>query len=110
MMAEKITEVTEIIDTSFNFPYINIYKRYYDGVHSAWRAYPQEGYVMYDTSDSPQMDYNPETGEYFEVTHYYTMAGFPLNFNFDNFSWVAVLRSEVDEHCKEAEEHGIIVD
>ena len=32
------------------------------------------------------------------VIHYFTLAGFPLNYNFDNFSWVAVLRSEVDEN------------
>ncbi len=93
--------VTETIDTSFNFPHIDIYKRFYDGVHSAWRAYPQEGYVMHDTNDEltePKID--PETGEIIEVPviHYFTMAGFPLNYNFNNFSWVAVLRSEVDEN------------
>ena len=41
-----------------------------------------------------------ETGMPIEVpvTCYFTLAGFPLNYNFDNFSWVAVLRSEVDEN------------
>ena len=32
------------------------------------------------------------------VIHYFTLAGCPLNYNFDNFSWVADLRSEVDEN------------
>ena len=102
--------VTETIDTSFNFPHIDIYKRFYDGVQNAWRAYPQEGYVMYDTNDEltePKVD--PETGDFVideetgnivevPVIHYFTMAGLPLSYNFDNFSWVSVPRSEVDEN------------
>lgn len=95
-MAEQI-EVLETLDTSFNFPHIDIYKRFYDGVHSAWRAYPQEGYVMYsqstDVIELPEV--NPETGEPITEIYYCRMAGFPLNFNFDNFDYIAVLESEV---------------
>lgn len=104
-----MTVWTEELNANYNFPNINIYNHLKDGVLMGYNAYPQEGYVMYDTSDNPQMDYNPETGEHFEVTHYFTMAGFPLNFNFDNFSWVAVLRIEVDEFLKkEAEAHNVL--
>lgn len=89
---------TEVIDTSFNFPNIDIYKKLKDGVHSAWRVYPQEGYVMYDTNDQNYIPNPDNEMELIPATFYYTMAGLPLNYNFDNFSWVAVLRSEVDEN------------
>jgi hypothetical protein len=101
---------TETLNTNYNFPHIDIYNRYKDGVQTAYRAYPHEGYVMYDTTDyytetqfdpetgEPLLD--PETGEPIEipVRHYFTMAGLSLRTNFDNFTWVAVSRSEVDEN------------
>lgn len=98
------------VATEFNFPNITVYKKLEDGVHYAWRINPNEGYVMYDTRDEnyepvidpdtglPQTD--PETGEMIEVpvTYYYTVASLPLQYDFANFPWVAVLRSSVDEN------------
>ena len=88
---------TEEVATDIVFPNITVYRRYKDGVHCGYRAYPNEGYVMYDTTDE-NYDYDTETGDLIPVTHYFTMAGFPANYNFANFTWVAVPRSEVDEN------------
>lgn len=99
---------TEELNTNFNFPHIDIYNRYRDGVLTGYKVYPQEGYVMYDTTDEyteTQFDENgdivfDENGNPVEipVRRYFTMAGLSLRTNFDNFTWVAVLRSEVDEN------------
>ena len=97
-----MAEYTRVLNTSFNFPNIDIFNILKDGVKTRFEAVPHEGYVMYDTNDEmtePKIDTetgdfvkDPETGDVIEVpvTHYYTLAGFPLNYNFDNFSWKAV--------------------
>lgn len=86
---------TESINTNFNFPHIDIYNRYKDGVLSAYKLIPHEGYVVYDTTEN-NIEIDPETGEEKPVTYYSRMVIFPLNYNFNNFSYVAVLESEVD--------------
>lgn len=88
---------TEVIDTSFSFSNITIKKRLKDGVQIAWRVYPNEGYVIYDTLEENWQQDSPDSEPYL-VTYYYTMAGLPLNYNFDNFHYEAVPRSEVDEN------------
>ena len=88
---------TETLNENFNFPHIDIYNQYRDGVQYGYRAYTHEGYVMYDTTDNT-FEPDPETGEEIPVTYYYTLAGFPLRYNFDNFTWVAVPRDSVDEN------------
>lgn len=90
-----------VLNTNFNFTNINIYNRISNGVHTGYQAIPYDGYVMYDTTDEyTDTVIDEETGMPIEipVIHYFTLAGFPLNYNFDNFSWVAVLRSEVNEN------------
>ena len=99
---------TEELNTNYNFPNINIYNRYRDGVLVAYRAYPYDGYVMYDTTanlTAPKLDEDgniifDEDGNAIEVPviQYFTMAGLSINYNFDNFSWVAVPRDSVDEN------------
>lgn len=99
---------TREINTDFNFPNINILNVLKDGVLSNYEAVPQDGYVMYDTTDENydlQRDENgnivfDENGNPIEipVTYYYTIVGIPKTFNFNNFTWVAVLRSTVDEN------------
>ena len=99
---------TREINTNFNFPNIDILNVLKDGVLSRYEAVPHEDYVMYDVNDNttePKID--QETGDIVldedgnpieaPVTYYCTLAGFPLTYNFDNFSWVAVLRSTVGE-------------
>lgn len=100
---------TREINTNFNFPNIDILNILKDGVLNGYEAIPHEGYVMYDTNDNNvEQAIDPETGEpMFDdegnpievpVTYYFTLAGFPKTYNFANFSWVAVLRSTVDEN------------
>ena len=55
-------------------------------------------YVMYDTNDEEIPIYDDFGNIVGYQKSYFTLAGFPLTYNFDNFSWVAVLRSEVDEN------------
>lgn len=88
---------TKELNTTFNYPHINIYNIYRDGVLSGYEAITEDGYVMYDTTDNI-FEPDPETGFEVPVTYYYTLAGFPSMYNFDNFSWVAVPRDSVDEN------------
>ena len=86
---------TETIDTSFNYPHIDIYKTFRDGVQNGYNAYLQEGYVVYSASQDVFTTLDPITGEEITLTNYFRMVGFPLNYNFDNFDHIAVLESEV---------------
>ena len=88
---------TEELNTSFNYPNISIYNRYDDGELWGYKVLPNEGYVMYRT-DANDTEFDPETEEEIPVIYYRTIALLPLSFNFDNFTYVAVLRSEVDEN------------
>ena len=98
---------TEELNTTFNFPHIDIFNRLKDGVITGYQARTQEGYVMYDTTATdtePQID--PETGDYFldpetgipiefPTIYYYRLRGFPASYNFNNFSMVAVPEDSV---------------
>lgn len=84
---------TDVLDTSFNFPGIDIYQRLKDGVFRNYIAKAQEGYVFYDTNaDDHELD---EDGNEVPVTYYYTIRGFSIYYNMDNFSLVAVPRDSV---------------
>ncbi len=75
-----------------------------------YRVRPQEGYVFYDsTANDTEPKIDPETGETVidfltglpvevPVIYYRTVAGLPINYNFNNFPYIAVLRSAVDEN------------
>jgi hypothetical protein len=84
------------IATEYNFPNITVYRKVNDGVQSGWRVETNEGYVMYDPND-PQIGYDEDDNE-IEVFYYYTVKILTLNYNFDNFPWVAVPRDSVDEN------------
>lgn len=89
------------VSTEHNvFPNLIIEERYNDtnpSVILGYRVTPQEGYVFYDATAN-DIEYDPETGLEKSVIYYKTVAGLPINFNFDIFPYVAVLRSEVDEN------------
>lgn len=101
---------TEVLDTSFNYPGIDIYQRQRDGIFTNYLARAQEGYVFYDTTANdtesvidPETGYpviDPETGAEVQqpVTYYYTIRIFAVNYNMANFSLVAVPRDSVDEN------------
>ena len=98
-----------VLNTNYNFPHIDVYNRISNGAHTGYQAIPHEGYVMYDTNDNNvELKIDPETGEplYNEeigepievpVIYYCTLAGFPLTYNFDKFSWVAVKLEEINK-------------
>lgn len=85
--------------TEFNFPNITIFKqvRNEDNVQVAWRANANDGYVFYDPN-AGNTEWNEELFEEVPVNYYYREANIPLRFNFDNFPYVAVPESEVDEN------------
>lgn len=94
------------LNTDYSFPNINIYNRISNGEHTGYQAIPYNDYVMYDKTENytkPKLDENgnvmlDENGNIIEVPvkQYCTLAGFPLNFNFDNFPYVAILKTEAD--------------
>lgn len=88
---------TEVLDTSFNFLGIDIYRKLKDGVFNNYIAKAQNGYVFYD-ANANDMTLDPDTMEEIPVTYYYTVRSFSVNFNMDNFSLVAVPRDSVDEN------------
>lgn len=83
--------------TDYNYPNINVYRRYYNGEFDGWKAETAEGYVMYNTTAN-NTELDPDTGLENPVTYYYTMTTLPKRYNMDNFPYVAVLRSTVDEN------------
>lgn len=88
-----MAEYTRELATEYNFPNIEVYRKLEDGVHYAWHVNTVEGYVMYDTTDN-YTELDPETMEEIPVTYYYTEFSCPINYNFDNFTWIAVLRED----------------
>lgn len=88
---------TEVLDTSFNYPGIDIYQNQIDGVFNNYIAKAQEGYVFYDTTAN-DVETDPETMEDVPVTYYYTIRYFSRYYNMANFSLVAVPRDSVDEN------------
>lgn len=88
---------TEEIATDKVYPNLTIYRKFKDGVHYAWKMTANEGYVFYDTSEN-NTEIDPDTMEERPVIYYHTIASFPLNYNWDNFPYVAVPRDSVDEN------------
>lgn len=82
--------------TTHSYPNFTVYDWLEDGVLIGWRVNPNEGYVFYDINEHAT-DLDPETGEEVEVHFYYTVRYFPDDYNWENFSLVAVPRSEVGE-------------
>lgn len=89
---------TQELAADIGKPHIIVDRKLKDGVHYAWRLATEDGYVMYDrTANDTEVD--QETMEERPVTYYYTGADCPLNFPMgDNFPYVAIPRSEVDEN------------
>jgi hypothetical protein len=89
--------ITYEVATDIVFPNITVHRKFADGVHSGYEIYSNEGYVMYDTAAN-NTELDPDTMEEVPVTYYYTWLSRPANFNFTNFTWVAVPRDSVDEN------------
>lgn len=74
---------------------VTVWKLLCDGEHYGYEARPNEGYVMFNPSEK-NFDFDPETFEQKEVTHYRQIAGFPKNYNFAKFHYKTELRILVD--------------
>ena len=83
--------------TNYNFPNLTIEAMNLNGEQKGYRLTANEGYVFYDTTEN-NTEIDPETMDEIPVTYYYTIAIMPLNYNFDNFPYVAVSRDSVDEN------------
>lgn len=86
------------ISTEHNiYPNITVYDRFRDGSPYGWRVEANEGYVMYH-ANANDTEPDPVTGEIRPVTYYYTASHLSPYYNWNNFDFVAVLRSTVDEN------------
>lgn len=85
------------IATEYHFPNLTIYKTFCDGVHDGWRINTNAEYVYYDTSAN-DMRLDPDTEKMTPITYYYTVRHCPLNYNFDDFTLIAVPRDGIDEN------------
>lgn len=85
------------IATEYNFPNITLYKVLKDGEHVRWRFVSNDGYVVYNTTAN-NTELDSDTMEEIPVVYYYTNVDCPLNYNFNDFTWIAVLRTDVDEN------------
>ena len=83
------------IATDITFPNMTIYRRFTDGVHSAYRVSANYGYVLLDTSVEYNTFIDEVTGEYGDPPQYFKTVYCSLRTNFDNFTWVAVNSEEV---------------
>jgi hypothetical protein len=83
--------------TEYNFPNITLYKVLKDGEHVRWRFVSNDGYVMYNTTAN-NTELDSDTMEEIPIVYYYTNVDCPLNYNFNDFTWIAVLRTDVDEN------------
>lgn len=91
-----MSEFTVVVANEYKFPNIIVHKKLEHGVQYAWRINTNIGYVMYNINDN-NTELDPITGEEIPVKYYYTVAHCPLNYDFDNFSWIAVPRDSVNE-------------
>lgn len=90
-------EYTEQLAEDIVFPHFFIFRRYRDGEFVQYRVEPHEGYVFYDTTEENWRQDSPDSEPYL-VTIYYTIAYLNPRFNFENFNFIAVPRSEVNEN------------
>lgn len=88
---------TEILATDLIYSNLLVYRTYTDGEFTGYKVVPESGYVMYDTAAN-DVECDPDTMEEIPVIYYYTLLYLPKFFSFDNFTWVAVERSSVDEN------------
>ena len=88
---------TQELATDIMFPNISIYKKYKDTELCAYEVYPNDDYVMYDTTAEDYEIIDPDSPPA-PTTYYYTWVTFPKTFDFSNFTWVAVLRPTVEEN------------
>lgn len=90
-------EITYTVSPTYTLPNITVEEKRADGVLKAHRLTVHDGYIMYD-SNANDTEIDPETMEEVPVTYYYRQATVNIRVPFENWGWVAVPRSEVDEN------------
>lgn len=87
--------------STITLPNITVEEMYIDGILKAYRLTANEGYVMYDTTATDtEIEIDPDTEEEIEVpvTYYYRQVTYPIRVPVENWTYVAVLESTVDEN------------
>lgn len=82
---------------NITLPNITVEEVLQDDVLIGHRLTANEGYVIYDTNAN-DVDYDPETLEPIPVILYFRQATIPVRVPVENWGWVAVLESTVDEN------------
>ena len=98
---EEKNMAIEYRPSNIALPNITIQEKYLNDVLISHVLTADEGYVIYDTSaNDAELKTDPETGEAIEVPviYYYRQATIPINVPVENWTWVAVLESTVDEN------------
>ena len=93
--------VIEYRPSNIVLPNITVQEKYSNDVLVSYVLTANDGYVMYDTTATdtePKID--EETGETIEVpvTYYFRQATYPVRVPVENWTYVAVLESTVDEN------------
>lgn len=88
---------TYTVSTTITLPNITVEEKYVDGELLAHRLTANEGYVMYDRNAN-DTEYDPSTGLETPVTYYCRQATMNIRVPVENWGWVAVLESTVDEN------------
>lgn len=91
-----MAEFRQELATDIVFPNISVFRKFRDGVHCGYEVYSNEGYGMYDTTANDTEILDPEIGPV-PTTYYCTWLSCPVNFDFANFTYVAVPRNTVPE-------------
>ena len=95
-----MAQIVYVVSPTITLPNITVEEKYADGVLISHRLTANEGYVIYDTSaNDVEYETNPETGEDIEipVIYYYRQVTYPIRVPVENWDYVAVLESTVDE-------------
>lgn len=91
-------EFTNELATDFNFPHIDIFRRYNNGEFMGYLVQAQEGYVFYDpNANAMEPSPDPDNPEMIPVIYYYTIRYLTRTFDMSTFSLVAVPRDSVPQ-------------
>lgn len=92
----KTNEWKEEKDESIKLQNIDVFKLFCKEEFKMYRALPHMGYVLLNENEEHTAQDDPYSEPY-SVKHYYQNAYLTPNYNFDNFPYIAVKRSEADE-------------
>lgn len=93
---------TEELNTTLNYANINIYNQYKDGVQYGYKVKPSDSCVMYDVNDEYYVQDSPDS-EPVLTRRYWIIAYLPLNYDFSDFPYAAVLRQALRDKINETE-------